>query len=159
MDIVSINLVMWPFLVWYWMNGYWIDIPNLQTVKLPNSFRYVKSKSINSVIVNSNSCIDVSPILADLVQLQYQDSISTIQTVNRHINNASTNIMDSRLTNHEYMKYNNHGNHMIWKYRNHQMRHGYRKGFYLNSKLHKNGMNSKLYNRHTVVQFHKLRID
>ena len=95
------------------MIEYRIDIPNLQTVKLPNSFRYVKSKSINSVIVNSNSCIDVSSILANLVQLQYQDSISTIQTVNRHINNTSTNIMDSRLTNHEYMKYNNHGNHMI----------------------------------------------
>ena len=101
--------------------------------------------------MNSNSCIDVSSILANLVQLQYHDSIGTIQTVNRLINNTSTNIMDSKLTNHEYMKYNNHGNH--------QMRHGYRKGFYLNSKLHKNGMNSKLYNRHTVVHFHKLRID
>ena len=101
--------------------------------------------------MNSNSCIDVSSILADLVQSQYHDSIGTIQTVNHLINNTSTNIIDSRLTNHEYMKYNNHGNH--------QMRHGYRKGFYLNSKLHKNGMNSKLYNRRTVVQFHKLRID
>ena len=101
--------------------------------------------------MNSNSCIDVSSILANLVQLQYHDSIGTIQTVNRLINNTSTNIMDSKLTNHEYMKYNNHGNH--------QMRHGYRKGFYLNSKLHKLGMNSKLYNRHTVVHFHKLRID
>ena len=109
--------------------------------------------------MNSNSCIDVSSILANLVQSQYHDSIGTIQTVNRLINNTSTNIMDSRLTNHEYMKYNNHDNHMIRKYRNHQMRHGYRKGFYLNSKLHKNGMNSKLYNRRTVVHFHKLRID
>ena len=95
------------------MIEYRIDIPNLQTVNLPGSFNDVIFKSINSVIVNSNSCIDVSSILANLVQLQYQDSISTIQTVNRHINNTSTNIMDSRLTNHEYMKYNNHGNHMI----------------------------------------------
>ena len=95
------------------MIEYRIDIPNLQTVNLPGSFNDVIFKSINSVIVNSNSCIDVSSILANLVQLQYQDSISTIQTVNRHINNTSTNIMASRLTNHEYMKYNNHGNHMI----------------------------------------------
>ena len=47
--------------------------------------------------MNSNSCIDVSSILADLVQSQYHDSIGTIQTVNRLINNTSTNIMDSRL--------------------------------------------------------------
>ena len=101
--------------------------------------------------MNSNSCIDVSSILANLVQSQYHDSIGTIQTVNRLINNISTNIMDSRLTNHEYMKYNNHGNH--------QMRHGYRKGFYLNSKLHKNEVISKMYDRHTIEQFHKLRIN
>ena len=45
----------------------WIDIPNLQTVDLPNSFKRVQSKSITSICMNMNEWIDVSPILATLV--------------------------------------------------------------------------------------------
>ena len=32
----------------------WIDIPILQTVNLPGSFRYVESKSITSIFMNNN---------------------------------------------------------------------------------------------------------
>ena len=51
------------------MIEWWIDIPNLQTVHLPGSFRHVQSKSITSIIMNMNEWIDVSPILDDLVQI------------------------------------------------------------------------------------------
>ena len=51
------------------MIEWWIDIPNLQTVDLPYSFRYVQSKSITSICMNMNEWIDVSPILADLVEI------------------------------------------------------------------------------------------
>ena len=47
----------------------WIDIPNLQTVKLLYSFRYVQSKSITSIIMNNHEWIDVSTILADLFKI------------------------------------------------------------------------------------------
>ena len=79
MDIVSDILVQWFFLVWYWMIEWWIDIPNLQTVKLPShgtywyyngSFEKVQSKSIDSICMNMNEWIDVSPILADLVKIR-----------------------------------------------------------------------------------------
>ena len=43
----------------------WIDITNLQTVNLPYSFKYVKSKSITSICMNMNEWIDVSTILTD----------------------------------------------------------------------------------------------
>ena len=69
MDIISTILVQLLFLVWYWMIEWWIDIPNLQTVDLPYSFRSVESKSIKSICMNMNEWIDVSPILADLVQI------------------------------------------------------------------------------------------
>ena len=52
------------------MIDYWIDIPNLQTVNLPNSFREVKTKSITSIDMNNNEWIDVSPILADRVKIK-----------------------------------------------------------------------------------------
>ena len=55
------------------MIEYWIDIPNLQIVDLPISydkpFQNVQSKSITSICMNMNEWIDVSPILADLVQI------------------------------------------------------------------------------------------
>ena len=51
------------------MIEYWTDIPNLQTVDLPDSFEYVESKSITSIYMNMNEWIDVSPILANLVQI------------------------------------------------------------------------------------------
>ena len=52
----------------------WIDIPSLQTADLPHSFKIVYSKSITSIIRNSNKWIDVSPILADLVHIRESDS-------------------------------------------------------------------------------------
>ena len=52
------------------MIDYRIDIPNLQTVNLPSSFQYIQSKSITSIDMNMNECIDVSPILADLVKIR-----------------------------------------------------------------------------------------
>ena len=69
-EVVSVNLVQWLFLVWYWMIESWIDIPNLQTVNLPDSFEYVQTKSITSICMNMNEWIDVSPILANLVQIR-----------------------------------------------------------------------------------------
>ena len=69
-EVVSVNLVQWLFLVWYWITDSWIDIPNLQTVNLPDSFEYVQTKSITSICMNMNEWIDVSPILANLVQIR-----------------------------------------------------------------------------------------
>ena len=51
----------------------WIDIPNLQTVNLPDSFRYVESKSITSIDMNIIEWIGVSPILADLFPFTLDD--------------------------------------------------------------------------------------
>ena len=93
MDIVSLILVQWFFLVWYWMIEYWIDIPNLQTVDLPNSFRYVLSRSITSIVMNMNEWIDVSSILDDLIPftLSYIESLdSNITSIS--IPNYSMNI-------------------------------------------------------------------
>ena len=50
------------------MIEYWIDIPNLQTVYLPDSFQKVKSKSITSICMSMNEWIDVSTILAKKVK-------------------------------------------------------------------------------------------
>ena len=44
MDIVLIEFGAYLFQVWYELL-YEIDIPNLQTVKLPNSFRMIKDRS------------------------------------------------------------------------------------------------------------------
>ena len=52
----------------------WIDIPNLQTVNLPDSFQNVQSKSITSICMNMNEWIDVSPILANLVNIQESEN-------------------------------------------------------------------------------------
>ena len=50
-------------LLWY------IDIPNLQNVNLPDSFKKVKAKSILSIFGILISLIDVSFILAGLVNI------------------------------------------------------------------------------------------
>ena len=60
------------------MIEYWIDIPNLQTIDLPNSFQIVQSKSITSICMNIiNEWIDVSPILEDFfkISVTIHDSI------------------------------------------------------------------------------------
>ena len=142
------------------MIEWWIDIPNLQTVILPSSFYYIESKSITRICMNMNEWIDVSPILADLVQIQSQNYISnTIQTVNRQMSLQATNAVDSRLMNHKSMNNRIRRYHMNRKYHNRQMKHGYRDNSFLNSKLHKNEVISKMYDRHTIEQFHKLRIN
>ena len=51
------------------MNEYWIDIPNLRKVNLPDSFQYVTSKSITSIYMNNHEWIDVSRKLANLVKI------------------------------------------------------------------------------------------
>ena len=51
----------------------WIDIPNLKTVKLPDSFEVVQTKSITSICMNMNEWIDVSPVLADLLPFTLDD--------------------------------------------------------------------------------------
>ena len=56
---------------------WWIDIPNLQTVRLFVSFQNVKSKSITSICMNMNEWIDVSRKLADRVKIKTEDSSST----------------------------------------------------------------------------------
>ena len=49
------------------MIEYWIDIPNLQTVNLPDSFQYVQSKSFNSMDNDTNEWIDVHSKLIDIL--------------------------------------------------------------------------------------------
>ena len=57
------------------MIEYWIDIPNLQTVDLPDSFEYIESKSITSIVMNMNEWIDVSTLLANLIQINENNDI------------------------------------------------------------------------------------
>ena len=49
------------------MIEWWIDIPNLQTVNLPDSFQYVQSKSFNSMDNDTNEWIDVHSKLIDIL--------------------------------------------------------------------------------------------
>ena len=51
------------------MIEWWVDIPNLETVYLPDSFEEVITKSITSICMNMNEWIDVSPILEDLFKI------------------------------------------------------------------------------------------
>ena len=53
-----------------WTIEYWIDIPNVETVNLPDSFQYVQSKSISSILINESEWLDVSTILASLVKIK-----------------------------------------------------------------------------------------
>ena len=59
----------------------WIDIPNLQTVHLPGSFRYVHSKSIDSIFMNMNEWIDASPRLADLLPFTFDEINSNATSI------------------------------------------------------------------------------
>ena len=78
----------------------WIDIPNLQTVDLPNSFEEVKSKSITSICMNMNEWIDVSPILANLVPFTPNDTESLDS------NTTSIQIPDYSINNENYTTFN-----------------------------------------------------
>lgn len=48
------------------MNG--VDIPNLQTVSLPNAFKIVSTVSISSSLESNLFSIDVSSALEDLIR-------------------------------------------------------------------------------------------
>ena len=78
----------------------WIDIPNLQTVHLPGSFKYVKSKSINSIDMNVIEWIDVSTILADLIPFTlsnielFDSNITSIQIPNYSISDENYTIFN-----------------------------------------------------------------
>ena len=92
-EVVSVNLVQWLFLVWYWMIESWIDIPNLQTVNLPGSFRYVQSKSITSICMNMYEWIDISPILTGILPFLLNDIESIdLNATSIHIPDCSVNI-------------------------------------------------------------------
>ena len=63
------------------MIEWWIDIPNLQTVDLPDSFQEVLSTSITSIFMNMNEWIDVSPKLTNLFPVTYNcDYIESIES-------------------------------------------------------------------------------
>ena len=126
------------------------NIPNLQTVHLLDSFQYVESKSVTNV----------SPILADLVQIQSQNYINNgIQTVNRQMRLQVIHVMDSGLSSHNSMNNRIRGYHMNRRYYDRQMRHGYHNSSFLNWEVHKNGVISKMYDRYIIEQFHKLEIN
>ena len=75
------------------MIEYWIDIPNLKTVHLPWSFKYVESKSITSICMNMNEWIDISTILEDLIPFTLDDintNSKSIQIPNGSCNNLET---------------------------------------------------------------------
>ena len=82
------------------MIEYWIDIPNVETVNLPNSFRNVLSRSINSMLVNMNEWLDVSPILANLVPF----SLNDIESLDSNI--TSITIPNYSLNNEDYTIFN-----------------------------------------------------
>ena len=100
MDLVSIELILLLFLVWYWIIEYWIDIPNIETVNLPGSFRYVESKSMTSIYINNNEWIDISTILEDLVPFTPSD----IEKLDSNI--TSIIIPNYSMNNETYMTFN-----------------------------------------------------
>ena len=63
------------------MIEYWIDIPNLQTVNLPDSFEEVQFKSIDSTCMNMNEWIDVSDIVNDLISFINDDVPSNSDSI------------------------------------------------------------------------------
>ena len=84
------------------MIEWWIDIPNLQTVNLPNSFQYVQSKSITSIYMNMNEWIDVSPILANLLPITYSfDYIESVDSnaTSIHLPNRTCNDLNYTIFN------------------------------------------------------------
>ena len=82
------------------LNEWWIDIPNLHIVKLPDSFKYILSKSITSICMNMNEWIDVSPILANLVPFTPNDTESLDS------NTTSIQIPDYSINNENYTTFN-----------------------------------------------------
>ena len=80
MDIVSIILVQWQWKVFLNLEYWWyLDIPNLQNVNLPDSFLDVQSKSISSIdwLFGMISFIDISPILAEIFTIKLPEVVET----------------------------------------------------------------------------------
>ena len=73
-EVVSIGLIQWHWKVFLNIEYWWyLDIPNLRNVNLPSySFENVRWKSISSSdwLIDLISFIDVSPILADRVEIK-----------------------------------------------------------------------------------------
>ena len=80
------------------MIEYWIDIPNLQTVDLPRSFKYISTASVTSMIINMNEWIDVSHKLADLVPIT--NDCSCIESIDSNV--TSIHLPDQTCNNSEY---------------------------------------------------------
>ena len=81
---------------------WWIDIPNLQIVSLPNSFRNVLSTSITSICMNINEWIDVSTVFSDIIPVTYScDSIELIDS-----NATSIYLLDRTCNQVDYMTSN-----------------------------------------------------
>ena len=82
------------------MIEWWIDIPNLQTVNLPDSFQYVLSTSITSIDMSNNEWIDVSTIFTSILPFTLNDiesldsNITSIQIPNYSINDLNYTIFN-----------------------------------------------------------------
>ena len=73
----------------------WIDIPNLQTAFLLESFSCVQSRSVKSTLMNLNEWIDVSPILANLLDVRDSDSEIDIYTHSKEDMDDILNMLQS----------------------------------------------------------------
>ena len=62
------------------LNEYWIDIPNVETINLPNSFGDVRIKSITSIYMTDNEWIDVHDSLSQLSCLKGKILITIVRT-------------------------------------------------------------------------------
>ena len=82
------------------MIEWWIDIPNVETVNLPDSFRYVVSTSITSIDMNNVEWIDVHENLAHLVPF----FLSDIESLDSNI--TSIYIPNYSLNNEDYTIFN-----------------------------------------------------
>ena len=84
------------------MIEWWIDIPNLQIVHLPESafgspFESVQSKSITSIYMNMNEWIDVNYRLANLLPFTLDDIDSNATSIS--IPSSSINMVDYTVFN------------------------------------------------------------
>ena len=80
----------------------WIDIPNLQTAHLPDSFYYVISTYTTSIDMNNNEWIDVSHILANLVPVTY--SYDFIESIDSNV--TSIHLLDWTCNDIDYTTFN-----------------------------------------------------
>ena len=94
------------------------------------------------------------------MDFEYQSySRNTIQTVNRQIMIQAHNRIDNGLTDRENKRKRIYGHHMNRRYNDLQRRHGYHDNSYLNRKLHKDRVMSKLQEHNSVKGHDRMRID